>query len=150
MFKLFGRKKEQPFVTVVSGLPRSGTSMMMKMLEAGGIDPIQDGIRTPDSDNPKGYYEYERVKQLDKGDTAWVADAQGKSVKVISALLRYLPADYEYRILFMRRDLDEILASQAKCWTTARKNQASATTNSNHSTASICNKSTVGSTNNLT
>ncbi|MCO5185714.1 MAG: sulfotransferase [Anaerolineae bacterium] len=112
--KLFGRKKEQPFVTVVSGLPRSGTSMMMKMLEAGGIDPIQDGIRTPDSDNPKGYYEYERVKQLDKGDTAWVADAQGKSVKVISALLRYLPADYEYRILFMRRDLDEILASQAK------------------------------------
>lgn len=112
--KIFGRKKEKPFVTVVSGLPRSGTSMMMKMLEAGGIDPIQDGIRTADSDNPKGYYEFERVKQLDKGDTAWVADAQGKSVKVISALLRYLPSDYEYRILFMRRDLDEILASQAK------------------------------------
>lgn len=101
-------------ITIVSGLPRSGTSMMMKMLEAGGIAPLTDKIRTADSDNPKGYYEFERVKQMDKGDTAWLADAQGKSVKVISALLKHLPADYQYRVIFMRRDMPEILASQQK------------------------------------
>lgn len=111
--KLFGSNKKQP-ITIVSGLPRSGTSMMMKMLEAGGIAPLTDNLRVADNDNPKGYYEFERVKQLDKGDTAWVADAQGKSVKVISQLLKYLPADYEYRIIFMRRDIDEIIASQKK------------------------------------
>jgi hypothetical protein len=109
--KLF--KNHQP-VIVVSGLPRSGTSMMMKMLEAGGIPPLTDQIRTADSDNPQGYYEFERVKQLDKGDTAWVAEAQGKAVKVISQLLRYLPDDQEYRVIFMRRHMDEILASQKK------------------------------------
>lgn len=114
--KLFGRKKPA-FVTVVSGLPRSGTSMMMKMLEAGGIAPMQDGIRSADTDNPKGYYEYERVKKLDKGDTAWLPEAQGKSVKIISALLKHLPEGYEYRILFMRRDLNEIVASQNKMLT---------------------------------
>ena len=69
-------------VIVVSGLPRSGTSMMMKMLEAGGLEVVVDGIREADTDNPKGYYEFERVKQLDKGDTGWVEDAQGKVVKV--------------------------------------------------------------------
>jgi hypothetical protein len=116
MFKrLFGRKKAQrQFITVVSGLPRSGTSMMMKMLEAGGIPPIEDGIRTADTDNPKGYYEFERVKQLDKGDHGWLPDAMGKSVKIISALLLHVPSGYDYRVLFMRRPLDEILASQAK------------------------------------
>lgn len=105
-------KKE--VVTVVSGLPRSGTSMMMKMLEAGGILPVQDGIRVADTDNPKGYYEFERVKQMDKGDTAWMADAQGKSVKIISALLKYMPDAYTYRIIFVRRHMPEILASQRK------------------------------------
>ena len=109
--KLFGSK---PVVTVVSGLPRSGTSMMMKMLEAGGIPPLTDKIRTADDDNPKGYYEFERVKQMDKGDTSWMADAQGKTVKVISQLLRYMPADYEYKVIFMRRNMSEILASQKK------------------------------------
>ncbi len=109
--KLFGGKSTKT-VTVVSGLPRSGTSMMMKMLEAGGLPPITDKIRAADEDNPKGYYEFERVKKLDKGDTAWVADAQGKSVKVISALLKYLPPDYEYKVIFMRRRPEEILASQ--------------------------------------
>ena len=109
--KLFGSK---PAVTVVSGLPRSGTSMMMKMLEAGGILPLTDKIRTADDDNPKGYYEFERVKQMDKGDTAWMADAQGKTVKVISQLLRYMPAEYEYKVIFMRRNMSEILASQKK------------------------------------
>jgi hypothetical protein len=111
--KLF-KPSAPKFVTVVSGLPRSGTSMMMKMLEAGGIPPMTDEIRTADTDNPKGYYEFERVKQLDKGDTAWVKDAQGKVVKVISALLKHLPADYHYRVIFMRRSMPEILASQKK------------------------------------
>jgi hypothetical protein len=109
--KLFGSK---PVVTIVSGLPRSGTSMMMKMLEAGGIPPLTDKIRTADDDNPKGYYEFERVKQMDKGDTAWMADAQGKTVKVISQLLRYMPAEYSYKVIFMRRNMSEILASQKK------------------------------------
>lgn len=111
--KLFQSPKREP-ITIVSGLPRSGTSMMMKMLEAGGIPPLTDEIREADKDNPKGYYEFERVKQMDKGDVAWLDDAQGKSVKVISALLKHLPQDYEYRILFMRRNMPEILASQRK------------------------------------
>ena len=112
-FKKLFKSSKQP-VTVVSGLPRSGTSMMMKMLDAGGILPITDEIREADADNPKGYYEFERVKQLDKGDTDWVADAQGKSVKVISQLLRYLPAEYPYKVIFMRRNMEEIVASQKK------------------------------------
>lgn len=109
--KLFGTKK---VVTVVSGLPRSGTSMMMKMLDAGGIPPLTDKVRTADDDNPKGYFEFERVKQMDKGDTAWMADAQGKTVKVISQLLRFMPSEYEYKVIFMRRNMSEILASQKK------------------------------------
>jgi hypothetical protein len=99
-------------VTVVSGLPRSGTSMMMRMLDAGGIPPLMDEIREADKDNPKGYYEFERVKKLDEGDVAWVEDAQGKAVKVISALLKYLPDGYTYKVIFMRRKIEEILASQ--------------------------------------
>lgn len=99
-------------VVIVSGLPRSGTSMMMKMLEAGGIPPLTDKIRTADADNPKGYYEFERVKQLDKGDTAWLAEADGKAVKVISQLLEHLPPAYHYQVIFMRREIAEILASQ--------------------------------------
>jgi hypothetical protein len=86
----------------------------MKMLDAGGIPPLTDHIRTPDSDNPLGYYEFERVKKLREGDVAWLPQAQGKVVKVIAALLTHLPADYEYRVLFMRRKIEEILASQAK------------------------------------
>lgn len=121
--KLFGKsaKPEAPTqpksseaIAVVSGLPRSGTSMMMKMLEAGGLPALTDAIRTADNDNPKGYYEFERVKQMDKGDTAWLPEARGKVVKVISALLRYLPADYQYRVIFVRREMEEILASQRK------------------------------------
>jgi hypothetical protein len=104
-------------VVVVSGLPRSGTSMMMKVLEAGGLPVLIDGLRTADTDNPEGYYEFERVKELDKGDTAWVAEAQGKVVKVISALLEYLPPDYQYRVIFMHRNIDEVLHSQRKMLT---------------------------------
>jgi len=107
------RRQEEPgFITIVSGLPRSGTSMMMKMLEAGGKPSYTDNIRTPDDDNPKGYYEFERVKKLPDGDSEWLADAEGKAVKVISALLEHLPADYTYRVLFMQRKMEEILASQ--------------------------------------
>lgn len=101
-------------VFVVSGLPRSGTSMMMKMLSAGGLSPLTDELRKADGDNPKGYYEFERVKQLDKGDTTWLPLARGKVVKVISFLLQHLPSDESYKILFLRRNLDEILASQRK------------------------------------
>lgn len=99
---------------VVSGLPRSGTSMMMKMLTAGGIVPLTDKLRAADHDNPEGYYEFERVKQLDKGDTAWLPEAQGKAVKVISALLPHLPPQYAYQVIFVRRHMAEILASQRK------------------------------------
>ncbi len=106
------RKQNTPRIVVVSGLPRSGTSLMMKMLEAGGIPPLTDNIRTADEDNPKGYYEFERVKKLRDGDTAWIPLAEGKAVKVIAALLPYLPDTYRYHVVFMRRAMPEILASQ--------------------------------------
>ena len=101
-------------ITVVSGLPRSGTSMMMKMLEAGGLPLIVDHLRVSDEDNPAGYYEFEPVKKLGQGDSAWLADAHGKAVKVIAALLVHLPAAYPYQIVFMHREMSEILASQRK------------------------------------
>lgn len=100
-------------IVIVSGLPRSGTSMAMKMLEGGGMPILADGIRTADVSNPKGYYEYEPVKELDKsGDLAWLAEARGKAVKIISFLLTWLPETYDYRVIFMQRDLREVLASQ--------------------------------------
>jgi Sulfotransferase domain len=95
-------------------LPRSGTSMMMKMLDAGGLLPLTDGERKSDLDNPKGYYEFERVKKLKEGDVAWLPQAHGKVVKIISALLPHLPDDYDYKIIFMRRKISQILASQRK------------------------------------
>ncbi len=104
--------RRTPPITVVSGLPRSGTSMMVKMLAAGGIEPMTDGLRQADDDNPNGYFELERVKKLREGDAAWLQDAPGKSIKVISALLEYLPPGYDYRVLFMQRNLGEVLASQ--------------------------------------
>jgi len=112
--KLFKKESSNHVVTIVSGLPRSGTSMMMKMLEAGGLAPLTDEIRTADKDNPKGYYEFERVKKMPDGDKAWMVEARGKSVKVISALLEHLPPEYSYKIIFMRRNMAEILASQKK------------------------------------
>ena len=98
-------------VIIVSGLPRSGTSMMMNMLQAGGLPILTDNIRTADDDNPKGYYEFEQVKQIEQ-DPSWLEDAQGKVVKMISALLKHLPADYHYKVIFMRRKIEEVLASQ--------------------------------------
>ena len=102
-------------IVVVSGLPRSGTSMAMKMLEAGGLDVVTDGVRQADESNPRGYLELEAVKALDKdGSTAWLKDARGKAVKIISLLLTWLPEDHDYRVIFMRRDLKDVLASQNK------------------------------------
>jgi hypothetical protein len=100
------------FVTIVSGVPRSGTSMMLRMLAAGGLEILTDGVRGADADNPHGYFEWEPVKSL-KRDAAWVAGAVGKGVKVIYYSLADLPAGYRYRVLFVHRDLDEVLASQA-------------------------------------
>jgi hypothetical protein len=98
-------------IVVVSGLPRSGTSMMMKMLVEGGMEAVIDNIRTADEDNPKGYYELEKVKQLDK-DNSWIGECQGRVVKIISMLLKPLPTTYNYKIIFMRRKMEEILDSQ--------------------------------------
>lgn len=101
-------------IVVVSGLPRTGTSMMMQMLAAGGIEPLTDGLRPPDRDNPEGYLEYQPVKDLEHAaDRAWLRDARGRSVKVIAFLLEHLPETYNYRVVFMNRKLDEVLASQA-------------------------------------
>lgn len=99
-------------IYIVSGLPRSGTSMMMQILQAGGLQVLTDHEREADEDNPKGYYEFERVKALKDGDTTWTDKAQGKVVKVISALLEHLPPGYEYKIIFIQRNMEEILASQ--------------------------------------
>ena len=102
-------------IVVVSGLPRSGTSMAMKMLEAGGMRVMTDRLRTADEDNPKGYYEDERVKNLAREpDRRWLESARGRAIKIISFLLKELPPQYNYRVVFMRRNLQEVLASQAK------------------------------------
>ena len=98
-------------ITIVSGLPRSGTSLMMQMLVAGGLSPLSDGERAPDPDNPRGYLEWERIKTL-PNDPACIAEAEGKVVKVISRLMLALPAGHQYRIIFMQRPLPEVLASQ--------------------------------------
>ena len=98
-------------ITIVSGLPRSGTSLMMQMLVAGGMTPLADGERQADADNPRGYLEWERIKQL-PNDPTCVAEAEGRVVKVISRLLLSLPTGHEYRVIFMQRPLPEILASQ--------------------------------------
>jgi hypothetical protein len=109
------KRKYGEEIVVVSGLPRSGTSMMMKMLEAAGLPIMTDAVRKADEDNPKGYYEYERVKDLEKDpDKSWVRNSRGKVLKVISFLLKELPPDNFYRVIFLQRDLDEVIASQKK------------------------------------
>jgi len=113
--RLYRRIRHGEPIVVVSGLPRSGTSMAMKMLEAGGLSLATDGIRTADEDNPKGYYELERVKDLAKeDDKTWLADNRGKVVKIITYLLRDLPNSNNYKVVLMRRDLEEVVASQNK------------------------------------
>ncbi len=104
---------DRPYLTIVSGLPRSGTSMMMRMLEAGGIPVLADGIRTADEDNPRGYYEFEAVKKT-KEDASWLEGSAGQVVKMVHLLLLDLPLDHKYRVVFMRRHLDEVVRSQNK------------------------------------
>lgn len=104
---------KQPII-IVSGLPRSGTSMMMRMLAEGGLPIITDELRRADDDNPRGYFELEVVRQLKDGNFAWLKEANGKVVKVISSLLEYLPQEYQYKVIFMERDSKETLASQKK------------------------------------
>ena len=101
------------FITVVSGLPRSGTSLMMQMLHAGGLPVLSDGLRTADDNNPHGYFEFDPVKRL-RSDSSWLPQARGQAVKIIHLLLRDLRLDgsLQYRIVFMQRPIDEVLASQ--------------------------------------
>ncbi|MFZ4467055.1 MAG: sulfotransferase [Phycisphaerales bacterium] len=99
-------------VIVVSGLPRSGTSLAMQMIHAGGVEAVTDGQRASDEDNPRGYFEFERVKQL-RNDRTWLDGAEGKVVKVIHLLLTELPDDRPYRVVFMQRELGEVVRSQA-------------------------------------
>lgn len=113
--RAYRRRVYGPPIIIVSGLPRSGTSMMMRMLQAGGMPLWHDGIRSADDLNPHGYYELERVKDLDKTlDKGWVREGRGRAVKVISPLLEHLPRTNNYKVIFMRRDLREVLASQAR------------------------------------
>ncbi len=113
MWKKMSRKKSKndQCITIVSGVPRSGTSMMMRMLAAGGMEIVVDNIRKADEDNPQGYYECEKVKKL-KEDNTWLKDTYGKSIKVISMLLSDLPKDHTYKVIFMKRELKEIIDSQ--------------------------------------
>jgi hypothetical protein len=113
-------------IVVVSGLPRSGTSMMMRMLAAGGVATVEDGRRAADVSNPAGYFEFEPVKDLDKrgADLSWLPSARGKAVKIISWLLTWLPEHFNYDVIVMDRDLDEVLASQRQML--ARREEAAA------------------------
>jgi hypothetical protein len=114
--KLFSRSSSEVKkpVIVVSGLPRSGTSMMMRMLSEGGLDPMVDSLRAADEDNPNGYFEIELSKKLTAGEKQWLYLSQGRVVKIISYLLEFLPDDLTYNIIFMERDIAEVLASQKK------------------------------------
>jgi hypothetical protein len=114
--KLYRRLRYGEPVVVVSGLPRSGTSMAMQMLAAGGVPVVTDGVRKAGEDNPKGYYEDERVKELhkDEEDGAWLKQSRGRAIKIISFLLKDLPETNNYKVIFMHRELTEVLTSQKK------------------------------------
>jgi hypothetical protein len=107
------RKSRQP-VIVVSGLPRSGTSLMMQMLHSAQVPILTDHKRQPDHSNPKGYFEFEPVKQMATREIDWMGQAQGKAVKIVSPLLPHLPTDFRYQVIFMLRDIGEIVASQTQ------------------------------------
>lgn len=98
-------------IIIVSGLPRSGTSMMMQMLEAAGLEILTDGKREADTSNPKGYYEYDPVKKL-AFNNSWMSEAEGKVLKVVSPLLPSLPLKHTYKIIHLSREISEILVSQ--------------------------------------
>ena len=98
-------------ITVVSGLPRSGTSMLMQMLDAAGYPCLTDNVRKADADNPRGYFEYEKVKRL-RQDCSWLPETKGKTVKIIVQLIPFLPSQFTYRVIFIERAISEVLASQ--------------------------------------
>jgi len=106
--------ENKDYIIIVSGLPRSGTSMMMKMLEAGGQPILTDNLREADTNNPKGYYEFERVKELPNGDYGWIPEAGGKVVKIVTGLIMNLPSDAKFKVIFMQRAMKEVLSSQKK------------------------------------
>jgi Sulfotransferase domain len=114
-------------ITIVSGLPRSGTSLMMQMLDQGGMAVVTDNIRRADTDNPRGYYEFEQVKKI-KTDVSWLAAMRGKAFKMVSQLLYELPPTEKYRVIFMERDLHEVLDSQEKMLARLNKPAAPRTT----------------------
>jgi hypothetical protein len=110
--RIFGSTRQTwQDITIVSGLPRSGTSMMMRMLEAGGMAVVVDNMRAPDTDNPYGYYEFEPVKQI-KDDASFLDQAHGKALKMVFTLLYDLPQNKTYRVIFMQRNMTEVLRSQ--------------------------------------
>lgn len=109
---LSGRWSAQVPTVIVSGLPRSGTSMMMQILAAGGLPVLSDGVREADADNPRGYFELEAVKRT-KHDPTWLQGSEGKAVKIIHALITDLPTDRPYRVIMMRRRAETVLKSQA-------------------------------------
>ncbi len=119
------KMQTEKIITIVSGLPRSGTSLMMKMLETGGMEVVIDNIRKSDEDNPRGYYEFEKVKKI-KNDASWLDNTEGKVFKMVSMLLYDLPATRTYRVIFMRRRMEEILASQRTMLRRLGKEQDSA------------------------
>lgn len=111
IFKMIENRKKE--IIIVSGLPRSGTSLMMQMLQAGGLTLISDNVRSADYHNPNGYFEYEKVKSL-QSDNSWVNISHGKCIKILFHLLKFIPMQFNYKILFMERNLDEVLESQDK------------------------------------
>lgn len=118
-----GTSMHRDVVAVVSGLPRSGTSMMMQMLVAGGLSPLTDGARIADENNPKGYFELEKIKRLPEVND-WLAEARGKVLKIVAPLVPSLPQGEHYRVVFMERELDEILSSQAAMLTRLKREGA--------------------------
>jgi hypothetical protein len=116
LLQLIRRLRHGAPIIVVSGLPRSGTSMAMRMLQAGGVPILADDRRRADGGNPYGYFEFEPVKQLDRagGNVLWLPRARGHAVKIVSWLLTWLPETYDYQVVFMERELDEVIASQKK------------------------------------
>lgn len=108
------RKPTKGYITVVSGLPRSGTSMMMQILKAGGLSPVSDEIRSADISNTNGYFEHEAVKALAHGNIECLLNADGRAIKIISSLLKFLPLERQYKVIFMHRDINEVVESQTK------------------------------------
>ena len=105
------RAKPAESVTIVTGVPRSGTSLVMQMLASGGLPAVSDGVRGPDADNPRGYFEFEPAKRLSR-DASWLPLAVGRAVKLVHTLVASLPPGFHYRVLLVRRPLEEVLASQ--------------------------------------